>query len=85
MEPERVSDSHVWLFPGSNREHRWIELVRQAYDSEESEVEGDAVTRATEGGLQVPTGESGSGSRSRERSPEAEVEGEKEEKKPRFE
>ncbi|GAA5982482.1 hypothetical protein JCM5350_000428, partial [Sporobolomyces pararoseus] len=46
--PERVSTSHVWLFPGANREAKWIDLVRQAFDedgeggdSDESTDEGD--------------------------------------------
>ncbi|KPV74541.1 uncharacterized protein RHOBADRAFT_54347 [Rhodotorula graminis WP1] len=29
--PERVGDSHVWLFPGANRESRWVRAVREAY------------------------------------------------------
>ncbi|GAA5848320.1 hypothetical protein JCM3766R1_004661 [Sporobolomyces carnicolor] len=32
--PERVSTSHVWLFPGSDRDHRWTKLVREAYDDD---------------------------------------------------
>lgn len=39
--PERVGkDSPVWLFPGSNSAHSWIEAVRKAY-SEEEEEEGE--------------------------------------------
>ncbi|BGP25611.1 NAD-dependent deacetylase sirtuin 1 [Rhodotorula toruloides] len=44
--PEQVGHSHVWLFPGANRESRWVQSVRVAYgsdreDSEEGEVAGD--------------------------------------------
>ncbi|GAA6019843.1 hypothetical protein JCM11491_004838, partial [Sporobolomyces phaffii] len=34
VDPERVSTSHVWLFPGANRDAKWIELVRQAFDED---------------------------------------------------
>lgn len=33
--PERVAESHVWLFPGANP-GRWVELVRQAYEDPSS-------------------------------------------------
>ncbi|GAA6025428.1 hypothetical protein JCM8202_005295 [Rhodotorula sphaerocarpa] len=39
-EPERVGHSHVWLFPGANRESRWVQSVRVAYGSED-EAGGD--------------------------------------------
>lgn len=54
--PERVSDSHVWLFPGVNREHRWIQLVREAYEDGEGEDDEEEGTteRATEAGLRMP-------------------------------
>ncbi|GAA6062920.1 hypothetical protein JCM10212_007151 [Sporobolomyces blumeae] len=32
IEPERVSTSHVWLFPGANPDSRWVNLVREAFD-----------------------------------------------------
>lgn len=32
--PEQVGNSHVWLFPGANRESRWVESVRRAYGSD---------------------------------------------------
>lgn len=77
--PERVSDSHVWLFPGVNREHRWIQLVREAYEDGEGE-DDTAESGATEGGLKVPSNEGGS--RSRSRSPDSA--GAEAEKRPRF-
>ncbi|GAA5873009.1 hypothetical protein JCM3774_004896, partial [Rhodotorula dairenensis] len=33
VEPEQVGRSHVWLFPGANRDSRWVESVRLAYAS----------------------------------------------------
>ncbi|KAG0655469.1 NAD-dependent histone deacetylase sir2, partial [Rhodotorula mucilaginosa] len=33
VEPEQVGHSHVWLFPGANRDSRWVEAVRVAYGS----------------------------------------------------
>ncbi|ORY70638.1 DHS-like NAD/FAD-binding domain-containing protein [Leucosporidium creatinivorum] len=83
--PERVSESHVWLFPGANREARWVQLVRQAYEEGEENEEDDTsdLQRATEGGLRVPLTEGGS--RSRSRSPEGVVEGASEEKRVRLE
>lgn len=45
--PERVGDSHVWLFPGANRESRWVRAVREAYGPG-GEGEG-AVREAEEG------------------------------------
>ncbi|CEQ42831.1 SPOSA6832_04675, partial [Sporobolomyces salmonicolor] len=43
IEPDRVSTSHVWLFPGANREARWISAVREAFDapSPSGDDEGD--------------------------------------------
>ena len=33
--PERVGESHVWLFPGfEDGENRWLEAVRKAYSDE---------------------------------------------------
>ena len=33
--PERVGNSHAWLFPGFvDRENRWLKAVRKAYDDE---------------------------------------------------
>lgn len=83
--PERVADSHVWLFPGANREARWVHLVRQAYEEGGESEGGDSsdLQRATEGGLRVPLTEGGS--RSRSRSPEGAVEGASEEKRVRLE
>ncbi|GAA5850641.1 hypothetical protein JCM9279_006371 [Rhodotorula babjevae] len=40
--PERVGDSHVWLFPGANRESRWVRAVREAYGPE---GQGDGAVR----------------------------------------
>ncbi|KAM0747008.1 DHS-like NAD/FAD-binding domain-containing protein [Meredithblackwellia eburnea MCA 4105] len=37
--PERVSHSHVWLFPGADRNGRWVESVRMAFDEESGEEE----------------------------------------------
>ncbi|KAK4049131.1 NAD-dependent histone deacetylase sir2 [Microbotryomycetes sp. JL201] len=37
LEPERVADSHVWLYPGANRDHRWVQLVREAFEEDEDE------------------------------------------------
>lgn len=65
--PERVAESHVWLFPGANG-GRWVEAVRRAYGDttdEDEEVGG-------RGGLGVP--EMGN-SRSRTRSPDSEEDG----------
>ncbi|KAK4055852.1 NAD-dependent histone deacetylase sir2 [Microbotryomycetes sp. JL221] len=42
QEPKRVSDSHVWLFNGANREHRWVQLVREAFESEDEEEDESA-------------------------------------------
>ncbi|KAM0786525.1 hypothetical protein ACM66B_001983 [Microbotryomycetes sp. NB124-2] len=47
IEPERVAESHVWLYPGANRDHRWVQLVQEAFD-EDSEVE-DASSSGTTG------------------------------------
>ncbi|KAL8276995.1 hypothetical protein RQP46_010630 [Phenoliferia psychrophenolica] len=65
--PERVSSSHVWLFPGANG-GRWVEAVRE-YFEEGSEEEDDAEGGEKGSGLEVP---SGGESRSRTRSPEDE-------------
>ncbi|SGY14936.1 BQ5605_C013g07172 [Microbotryum silenes-dioicae] len=35
--PERVAESHVWLFKGSDRESRFVKMVRQAYEDDEEE------------------------------------------------
>lgn len=35
--PERVGDSHVWLFPGADREHRWVRAVRTAFGGADEE------------------------------------------------
>jgi len=85
--PERVADSHAWLFPGANREARWVQLVRQAYEEGDESEGGNSsdLQRATEGGLRVPLTEGGS--RSRSRSPEGvvRIDGESEEKRVRLE
>ena len=39
--PERVGDSHVWLFPGADPEHRWVQAVRRAFGGEESGESGE--------------------------------------------
>ncbi|GAA5930261.1 uncharacterized protein JCM15063_004759 [Sporobolomyces koalae] len=39
--PERVSTSHVWLFPGADRESRWTQMVRQAFDDNEHDRDED--------------------------------------------
>ena len=38
--PERVADSHVWLFPGANG-GRWVELVRKAYEDPSDDGQGE--------------------------------------------
>ena len=54
--PERVSTSHVWLFDGANREAKWIEMVRQAFDenpvsgSEDDDEDGKEEVAIGEGG-----------------------------------
>lgn len=54
--PERVSTSHVWLFDGANREAKWIEMVRQAFDenpesgSDSDEDDGEEEVAIGEGG-----------------------------------
>ncbi|GAA6022720.1 hypothetical protein JCM10207_008077 [Rhodosporidiobolus poonsookiae] len=37
FEPERVASSHVWLYPGANREARWVQAVRAAYEDADGE------------------------------------------------
>lgn len=78
--PQQVAQSCVWLFPGSDPEHRWIKAVREAFESEDEE-EGESLqlqTQAEAGegaeSLLVPLVESGSRSRSRTGSEEAEEE-----------
>lgn len=61
--PERVSTSHVWLFPGVNKEARWINLVRQAYDEEAIDSE-DA--ESVDAGDQNEAGAIGNGERQEE-------------------
>ncbi|SCV70312.1 BQ2448_1706 [Microbotryum intermedium] len=41
--PERVAESHVWLFKGSDRESRFVKMVRQAFeeDDENDDDEGE--------------------------------------------
>ena len=40
--PERVGNSHAWLFPGFvDRENRWLKAVRKAY-SDETDSEGES-------------------------------------------
>ncbi|GAA5832524.1 hypothetical protein JCM11251_001358 [Rhodosporidiobolus azoricus] len=39
--PEQVGSSHVWLFPGANRESRWVQSVRAAYEDDEDQ-DGEA-------------------------------------------
>ncbi|GJN90067.1 hypothetical protein Rhopal_003065-T1 [Rhodotorula paludigena] len=40
VRPEQVGQSHVWLFPGADREGRWVSAVRRAYaESSEGEEE----------------------------------------------
>ncbi|GAA5871835.1 hypothetical protein JCM16303_000892 [Sporobolomyces ruberrimus] len=57
--PERVSTSHVWLFPGANKEAKWIQMVRQAFDEDvESSEEG-----SQDGGDQDAGGAIGNGER----------------------
>ena len=64
--PDRVSDSHVWLFPGANG-GRWVDAVRQVFDED---LNGDSGSNQGDGAekLEVPAGMN---SRSRTRSPES--------------
>lgn len=55
-EPVRVGESHVYLFPGANAHHRWVQQFDPAYQ------------RATEGGLSLPGRSPSSKSRSQSRS-----------------
>jgi hypothetical protein len=64
VSPERVSTSHVWLFPGANREARWIQMVRQAFDEEESLERG--TSDSTDSGDQNEEGAIGNGERQTE-------------------
>ncbi|GAA5949054.1 hypothetical protein JCM3765_003995 [Sporobolomyces pararoseus] len=61
--PERVSTSHVWLFPGANREAKWIDLVRQAFDEDGEEGGSD---ESTDEGDQNEAGAIGNGERQSE-------------------
>ncbi|GAA6040294.1 hypothetical protein JCM8097_009405 [Rhodosporidiobolus ruineniae] len=42
IHPERVGGegSHVWLFPGANREHRWVKGVAEAYEEHAASADG---------------------------------------------
>lgn len=70
FEPERVADSHVWLFPGANG-GKWVERIREAFatsseegSSAEHNLDGSDGLEGAEVGLRVPEGESRSRSRS---------------------
>lgn len=41
IHPEQVGHSHVWLFPGANRESRWVQSVRVAYGSDREASDGE--------------------------------------------
>lgn len=94
--PERVADSHVWLFPGSNPDGRWVQAVRKAYEegSEDDGEEGKSEVHDSEevqDGLRAPgllhdgSGSGASGGRSRERSEDVELGREEEGKRLRVE
>ncbi|GAA5990553.1 hypothetical protein JCM11641_002576 [Rhodosporidiobolus odoratus] len=34
FQPEQVADSHIWLFPGSDRQGKWVRMVREAYEED---------------------------------------------------
>ncbi|BGP17410.1 hypothetical protein JCM10213_003307 [Rhodosporidiobolus nylandii] len=57
FEPEQVGESHVWLFPGANREARWVQAVREAY--EEHEEDGEGRDESGEGEREGSAGEDG--------------------------
>ncbi|SCZ87475.1 BZ3500_MvSof-1268-A1-R1_Chr2-2g04941 [Microbotryum saponariae] len=67
--PERVAESHVWLFKGSDRESRFVKMVRQAYEDDgddeeedgqgEGEGEGEEERRSSEGQDRSETREEG--------------------------
>ncbi|GAA5961668.1 hypothetical protein JCM21900_004635 [Sporobolomyces salmonicolor] len=96
VEPDRVSTSHVWLFPGANREARWISAVREAFDApspsgdDEGDEEGvqDEENGTVEGTLEIPAslapgvreGEGSDGQDEDEDEDEGEDEGDSEEK-----
>lgn len=86
--PERVAESHVYLFPGANG-GRWVESIKAAFEESSDEEdahtagEGEGEGGSREGLLEVPETES----RSRSRSEPASSDEEKEEglsKKIRF-
>ncbi|GAA5919545.1 hypothetical protein JCM6882_002911, partial [Rhodosporidiobolus microsporus] len=57
--PEQVGASHVWLFPGANRESRWVQSVRAAYEDdvsgEEHEgEEGEGRERGEDAPVELP-------------------------------
>ena len=58
IEPEQVGQSHVWLFPGANRDSRWVEAVRVAYGSDDGDADADS-TREGEGEREHRTGGDG--------------------------
>ncbi|BGP09149.1 NAD-dependent histone deacetylase sirtuin-1 [Rhodotorula toruloides] len=49
IHPEQVGHSHVWLFPGANRESRWVQSVRVAYGSDRESEDGEE-----EGPVELP-------------------------------
>lgn len=49
VEPEQVGHSHVWLFPGANRDSRWVEAVRAAYGSD-TDADADADSNSEDEG-----------------------------------
>ncbi|GAA5992814.1 hypothetical protein JCM10908_001352 [Rhodotorula pacifica] len=52
IEPEQVGHSHVWLFPGANRQSRWVESVRIAYGSDDDERSGEE--EGEDGAVELP-------------------------------
>lgn len=50
VHPERVGESHVWLFPGADREHRWTRAVARAHGGEGSREENSAEEGSAVGG-----------------------------------
>ncbi|BGP41156.1 NAD-dependent histone deacetylase sir2 [Rhodotorula kratochvilovae] len=54
VEPECVGASHVWLFPGANREARWVRAVRQAYESDSERGEGEGQGEGEDAAVELP-------------------------------
>jgi hypothetical protein len=71
VDPVRVGDSHVWLWPGANANHRWVRQFVDDDEEEEKEEEqgetkgeapGEKEGKGEEGSwLKVPEGTPGRG------------------------